>query len=126
MKATAENFFIFLTLTLVILTLFYSKNWNENMSSKISCARFPQDEDIFIDNVIWQLLQTSQGLVKLFNAYLDKRWNKTIVKVFVNGPVHSNSSKNETIFCQFWFENNMNRVLVVAASQVKIVHAGSE
>ena len=82
------------------------------------CSRYPEERDIFIDNLIWQVLETPKGFVQLLNAYLDTRWNQTVVRVNANGP-HFNK-ENDTIFCQFWFDK-ASPPYVVRASDFQIL-----
>lgn len=103
--------FIFLiNLVSVFLIYFFSKN-REKLQLK-NCARFPVESKIVRDNEFWQELKLSSGFVKLFNAYLDERMNKTVVRVNVNG-VELNSSR-DVIYCQFWFEDKRQASVVRA------------
>jgi hypothetical protein len=90
---------------------------SSNMNVK-SCGRLPQENDIFRDNDLWQVLRMPKGLTKLYNAYLDKRMNKTVVRVTVLS-VDLNFTV-DTIFCQFWFEGSTTPY-VVKASEAHIL-----
>lgn len=68
-----------------------------------TCGRYPNENDIFRDNVYWQISKTPKGFMKLLNAYLDTRMNKTFIRVTAISAELELS--NDTIFCQFWFKN---------------------
>lgn len=88
----------------------YSEKDEENDNR--ACGKFPQERDIFVDNVIWQVLQTPRGFLKLLNAYLDTRFNKRIVRVNVSSYVLN--KKSDLIFCQFWFDDQSGPYVVRA------------
>ena len=83
----------------------------EKISSK-SCGRFPVDSDIIYDNVLWQILEMPNGFMKLFNAYLDERGNKTVVRVNVHS--HNLNITRDVIYCQFWFKDNKQPFVIRA------------
>lgn len=73
----------------------------------------PTEEHITIDNEIWQVLETPNGFVKLLNAYLDTRQNRTVVRVNVNSvPINASM-----ILCQFWFDEK-SAPLIVQPSEI--------
>jgi hypothetical protein len=78
--------------------------------NKIGCGRYPEEQHILIDNVVWQALELPNGFVKLLNAYLDTRHNKSVVRINVNGIELKNES--DTIFCQFWFDGSTHPYVV--------------
>jgi hypothetical protein len=82
-----------------------------------SCGRFPREENILIDNVIWQVLETSFGFVYLLNAYLDTRWNKSIVRINAISP--QLDIKNHKLYCQFWFDEK-SQPMVMEASEYQV------
>lgn len=83
--------------------------------SRIHCGVYRRDEDIFTDNLIWQVLEIPRGFVRLLNAYLDGRNNKTIVRINASG-IRLDFDKDK-IFCQFWSENSTAEPYVVQASE---------
>jgi hypothetical protein len=83
------------------------------LTSSTICGRFPREEDITIDNTIWQVLEIPRGDVKLMNAYLDDRQNQTFVRINVNS-VSLNLSRDD-IYCQFWFDDKTQPTVVKAS-----------
>jgi hypothetical protein len=100
-----------LTLNLLLLLQNSKVEKRPNKGPK-SCGRFPADSEIIRDNEFWQEMKMSNETVKLFNAYLDTRMNKTFVRVNVNS-IHLNIT-HDTIFCQFWFEEYTKPYVVKA------------
>jgi hypothetical protein len=82
------------------------------MTEEVTCGHFLNESEIIRDSEYWQEMKTSNGTVKLFNAYLDTRMDKTFVRVNVNS-VDLNIT-NDTIFCQFWFEGQSKARVVKA------------
>lgn len=111
---------ISLGVILLILKISLSqKEAQEDVAEAVmSCGRFPKEEHIRIDNVTWQVFETPIGLIKLLNAYLDTRQKQSFVRVNTNF-VPSNQSVL-TIFCQFWFDENLPP-FVVQASEILIM-----
>jgi hypothetical protein len=72
-------------LTFYTFQPFGGKRLNYVRKSEVTCGRWPQEQDITIDNIIWQVLSIPKGFYKLMNAYLDTRENKTIVRVSLIG-----------------------------------------
>jgi hypothetical protein len=94
-------------------------------SSKISCGRLPQEEDILVDHVIWQALLTPRGSYRLLNAYFDDRQNKTVVRVIMIGD-QLNVTKDE-FYCQFWLDEEPDSVpIVTKATQYILIWPESE
>jgi hypothetical protein len=67
------------------------------------CGRYPSYEHVTVDNLYWQVLSHSKGLVSILNAYLDTRQNKSVVRINVISKYVNNS---DTFFCQFWFKDS--------------------
>lgn len=107
----------FLVLTVLVsfktsYDLLTKNNESLHQQKRESCGRYPQQEHIFTDNIIWQVLETPHGFIYLLNAYLDTRWNKTVVKVNLNSnPLNKTTHK---LFCQFWFDEGSQPVVVQA------------
>lgn len=89
-----------------------------NQRNVKTCGRYPRENDILRDNSFWQVSKTPKGLMKLFNAYLDTRMNKTMVRVTIMAA--ETSFPNDTIFCQFWFKN-VEAPYVVKASEALLL-----
>lgn len=69
------------------------------------CGRYPSLSELSIDNLYWQVLETSSnGTIKMFNAFYDAR------KHFENDPVIrilsfiSQMESEVVTFCQLWFD----------------------
>lgn len=89
-----------------------------NESPDAPCGRYPTEEDILIDNIVWQNLEMKKGFLKLLNAYLDERKNETIVRINASGKPLNISA--DMIYCQFWF-GEKSRPLVVKATEFLIM-----
>ena len=120
--------FAIVTFISIIGSVYFLKQVSQTQkvnSSKISCGRLPQEEDILVDHVIWQALQTTKGSYKLLSAYYDDRQNKTIVRVIMMGD-QLNVTKDE-FYCQFWLDEEPDSVpVVVKATQYIMIWAESE
>lgn len=88
-------------------------NAEQSQVSRKNCSRYPRDEDIFTDNLIWQVFELPRGFIRLLNAYLDDRNNHTIVRINASGM--KLDLKKDKIFCQFWFENTEEPYVVQAS-----------
>lgn len=97
---------------------------NIRISLELQCGRYPDEQDILIDNVVWQVLEMPKGFVKLLNAYLDMRRNKSIVRINANG-IHLNMSR-DTIYCQFWFEKESRPVIVKSTEFFMMYYWGTQ
>jgi hypothetical protein len=80
------------------------------------CGRYPKEQHILTDNGIWQIAETSHGFIYLLSAFLDTRWNESVVRILVNAPKDRNGTQ---LFCQFWFDDDKSIPLVVEASEVQ-------
>lgn len=65
------------------------------------CGRFPKDEIVVTDNIFWQILETSNNFINIFNAYLDLRQNKSVVRIIANSRQINNT---DNFHCQFWVD----------------------
>jgi hypothetical protein len=107
MKSFQKFFLVLAVLSFVTLCILFQSNIIEivQLKSEVSksvCGRLPQEEHITIDNIIWQVLAIPKGFYMLMNAYLDERYNETLVRVSVIGkPIYI---QNDEIYCQFWFD----------------------
>lgn len=107
MQKLIRRAIVFLGLSFVLMLVhikFIRSSLNNEISHK-KCSRYPTVSDVFYDNIYWQVLEMPKGFVKLYNAYLDDRKNKTIV--IVNVMSHILNIEQDAIFCQFWFEADM-------------------
>ena len=127
MRVYLKKFAIF-TFISIIGSVYFLKQVSQTQkvnSSKISCGRLPQEEDILVDHVIWQALQTTRGSYRLLSAYYDDRQNKTIVRVLMIGD-QLNVTKDE-FYCQFWLDEEPDSVpVVVEATQYILIWADSK
>lgn len=114
-----KYYFILFALTVVSIYFIYLLcNGDESFSQQTkNCGRFPEEKDIFVDNVMWQVLETPVGFFYLLNAFLDTRWNKTIVRVLLNSKVKRNGVK---LFCQFWYDDDKSNPVVVESKGTAI------
>lgn len=106
-----------LVISAVVVGLIYIRS---NKSPATTCGKFPEKKNIFVDNIIWQVLQTSFGFVYILNAYIDTRFNKTLVKLNVNAPLLD--IKTHKFFCQFWFDDDTSQLLVVEATDYQVIY----
>lgn len=108
-------FIIFCAFLVLLLTLVIVENNKSYLQiKKKSCGRFPTEKEILVENLVWQVLETSKGFIKILNAYLDQRQLKTVVRINVNG-IGLNISTDE-IYCQFW-QNDHSEPYVVKATE---------
>lgn len=106
---TVFQFLIAIVIIETVSVLLNQISPNDELKKEKSCSRFPRDEHIFTDNVIWQVLETPLGFIYILNAYLDARWNRTIVRINVIAPANITKSK---MFCQFWFDEDSQPIVV--------------
>jgi hypothetical protein len=109
-------FLIGVSATLIYVSYFMSDCTKKqatflNRNEFTICGRFPQEEHITVDNTIWQVLEISKGFVKILNAYLDTRQNKTVVRINVNSV---NLTESDIFYCQFWYDGSSNPIIVRA------------
>lgn len=89
------------------------ENAEKPKQNAITCGKYVHVEKIFTDNLVWQVLETPFGFLNLLNAYLDARWNRTIVRINVIAPPIN--IQTHTFFCQFWFGENSQPIVVKAS-----------
>jgi hypothetical protein len=109
---TFRKSFLFFVAFLSLYFWYNQKYATELLQEKKLCGRYPKEEDILMDNVVWQVAPTAAGFVYLLNAFLDTRWNCT-VRVLLNAPKDMKQTK---LFCQFWRENDKTQPVVVEAN----------
>jgi hypothetical protein len=69
------------------------------------CGSYPSPRDLLVENNHWQVLETSDGTFKIFNAYYDKRnYNQDDPVVRILALVNRVKPKVKT-FCQFWYKD---------------------
>jgi hypothetical protein len=90
---------------------------------KQACGRLPQQQNIVIDNRIWQVFQLKNESYKLYSAYFDDRQGKTVVRVSMLGRELVKAT--DRIFCQLWFNESPDAApfVVVASEYVKLWHS---
>lgn len=68
------------------------------------CGRYPLPLELNVENVYWQVLETSNGTIKMFNAYYDNRdFYKDEPLVRILAFINRVDPKVKT-FCQLWFD----------------------
>lgn len=81
-------------------------------SSSTKCGSYPNIHQLKFNNIYWQTLQTNQETFQLFGAYYDIRKASEI------GPTVRVLSMIDRIkpqvktFCQFWFDSQMEPIIV--------------
>lgn len=115
MTRRKKLFFAF-SIAIFITVLICSQKNAQNVNKIRPCGRFPEENNILIDNVIWQVEQGSVGFIYLLSAFLDSRWGESVVRILINAPKERNGTE---FYCQFWFEKNKLEPLVVKASEVQ-------
>lgn len=93
---------------------------SKSKSVESQCGRYPGEEDLLIDNIVWQVLVTPRGPLKLLNAYLDTRKNRSVVRVNANGILLDIFS--DSIYCQFWFDDESQPEVAKATEFVIMWH----
>lgn len=127
-----RKFFQFVYLSFVVYALVWLVFMNVNVDEPenhqkieekpLTCGKFPEENDIFVDNLIWQVLETPRGFVKLLNAYLDTRFNMTIVRVNANS--YELNIEKDSLFCQFWFEDGRGPYVAKATQYILMWFTG--
>jgi hypothetical protein len=115
-----------LACSISILVLgFFSTSLDQSRAEfqQMKCGRQPQDSEIFTDNLIWQVLETSFGFIYLLNAYVDERWGRRIIRINVIAPKLNNTGHK--LFCQFW-DDRKSEPRVVEAIEFQNVWFNSE
>ena len=118
-----KTLFLLIFLKSISIVIFFNgdllKNRFLEKEQWIECVnRIPSEKEIIIDNLVWQILKTPHGRLKFFNAYLDTRQNKSVVRINSNGPRIYIQNKN--LYCQFWFESEAKlHQKVVKASDIQ-------
>jgi hypothetical protein len=105
--------FLCFALFIYILTLNnFAADDGEFQNFEKTCANFPKD--VVTDNMIWQVMETPRGFVKILNAYLDTRFNTSLVRINVSS--HKLNITKDSIYCQFWYDN-MREARIVKATE---------
>jgi hypothetical protein len=87
------------------------QNQEKTRTGEFECDSLRKPREIFVDNVIWQVMETSRGRVSLLNAYLDTRFNRNVVRINALGPNFNETFSN--IRCQFWFDDGKVKIVRV-------------
>lgn len=103
--------FIFAIILSVLLLINNAKKSLPMDQHFVKCGRFPKQTDIEFDNEMWQVHVNSDGLLFLWNAYLDLRWNKSVVINAIGAGINLGP---ENFFCQYWFKNRDEPIVVQA------------
>ena len=82
-----------------------------NLKTFKTCSRFPTSEHVTVDNLYWQVLEHSRGFLRLMNAYLDQRQNKSAIRINVSSML---INKTDIFHCQFWFDDKSPPTIVKA------------
>jgi hypothetical protein len=101
---------VFLTLFAIAFLLKTSINV-EPIKTVPKCGRYPKQIDIHYDNEMWQILYNPDGRLFLWNAYLDLRWNRSVVINAIGAALNQTA---ENFFCQYWFEGKDDPIVVQA------------
>jgi hypothetical protein len=119
MRSKSKALIIVCATLLALVFIWRKTSVNEPVISNESCGRIPQEKDIFIDNVIWQLFQLRNRTYQLYKAHYDDRQNKSIVRISMMGL--ELIKDRDIIYCQFWFDEDVDSVpVVVVATQFVI------
>lgn len=93
--------------------IYWNKLKNKNMFYKNeSCAKFPSIFELEFNNVYWQSLYTSNGTFHFYGAYYDVRKLSRIGPAVRILAMINRIEPSIKTYCQFWFENNKEPVLV--------------
>lgn len=116
-----------LIFVLLCLDYFFDNEEQKDSLEKFdqnSCdAKIPKENEIIWDQSVWQILKTTYGSLRFFNAYLDTRLNQSVVRVNSNGP--KIYIQNRDLFCQFWYNSDKStHPKVVKASDVQSMVPG--
>ena len=93
---------VFVVISFVFYRISFLKETEQTLDQH-QCNTLKKQNDVLIDNLVWQVLETPKGRLNLFNAYLDMRFDQKYVRINTIGP-NFNDSFNE-IYCQFWFDD---------------------
>ena len=89
----------------------------KNSKDLKSCGRYPSSEHVTVDNLYWQVLEHSRGFLRLMNAYLDLRQNKSVVRINANSK---KLNATHIFHCQFW-NDDKSLSTVVKATEVLLM-----
>jgi hypothetical protein len=84
---------------------------------------YPQETEIFTDNLMWQVLEVPEGhrFLYLLRAYKDLRYNKSVVITSI-GSNYILQPKN--LFCQYWFEGSAEPLIKETSKILKLYKYG--
>ena len=112
---TIQKYLLCLTFAILFAIVVLFENAKEAVPTKhesVKCGRFPKPTDIEFDNEMWQVHVNSDGLLFLWNAYLDLRWNKSVVINAIGAGINLGP---ENFFCQYWFKGRDDAIVVQAS-----------
>lgn len=112
MKTLQKYILTFCVLSLFLFAILFKTSINvKPIKAAPKCGRFPKQTDIDYDNEMWQVLINSDGPLYLWNAYLDLRWNKSVVVNAIGAGLNQTA---ESFFCQYWYEARDDAIVVQA------------
>lgn len=77
-----------------------------------TCAAFPTIYDLEFDNIYWQTLRSTNGTIHLYGAYYDVRPASLIGPAVRILAMINRIEPNMTTYCQLWFEDQNEPVIV--------------
>lgn len=93
--------------------IYWNKLKNKNMFYKNdSCAKFPSIFELEFNNVYWQTLYSSNGTFHFYGAYYDIRKLSRIGPAVRILSMINRIEPSIKTYCQFWFENLKEPVIV--------------
>lgn len=127
-------FSILLILTILILHIYYDEKkvqepsvydrvmrFKELSHRKIKkCGHFPVKSDFFMMSQFWQVFNTPKTLFMIFKAFYDDR-KRNEVKILVYS---SNFVTSEKLYCQFWYGNNKEHMVVSEVDKFTLLWDG--
>ena len=120
---TKKNFPIVISGFFLIFLILHNLKFRESSFLKVKCRNslcgvYPKQREIVVDNLIWQVLYSKNGIWSLLNAYLDTRQKKTLVRINAIGP--KEDYEKAKVFCQFWCENRVQPLVVMSTKMLPL------
>lgn len=117
---------ILITATVTILSNFiipHENNYqvqvsnNQNLHENLRCGKFPSD--VILENNNWQILNTTNGTFKIYNAYYDNRSEfkeQPVIRIYA---LFNRINPKIQTYCQIWFKD-LNEPVVVRPFEYKL------